>query len=111
MAKDDYHVIVYRILQHLYKQLKEGLPPDVEIIGHESKSCRINEEYWKYIIVSMQEEGLIRGLKKAEDRDEYECTEDALKNIRITPKGIEQLSDSKLTDRVDKLIRDVIKLV
>ncbi|MBR6706286.1 MAG: hypothetical protein IKI84_06370 [Clostridia bacterium] len=111
MAKDDYHVIVYRVLQHLYKQLKEGLPPDKEIIGHEGKACRINEEYWKYIIVSMQEEGLIRGLKKAEGQDEYECTEDTLKNIRITPKGIEQLSDSKLTDRVDKLIRDVIKLV
>ncbi len=111
MAKDDYHVIVYRVLQHLYKQLKAGLPPDKEIIGPEGKACGINEEYWKYIIVSMQEDGLIRGLKKAKGRDEYECTEETLKNIRITPRGIEQLSDSKLTDRVDKLIRDVIKLV
>ena len=111
MARDDYHVIVFRILQHLYKQLKNGLPPDPEIIGARGRACNINEEYWKFIIVTMQEDGLIRGLKKEEGREDYDRLDEQLRNIRITPRGIEQLSDSRLADKVDQLIKGAIKLV
>ena len=32
MAKDDYHVIVFRILSYLYKQLKTGEAPDPDML-------------------------------------------------------------------------------
>ena len=34
MAKDDYQVIVFRVLKYLYKQLKEGLPVEARALCH-----------------------------------------------------------------------------
>ena len=108
MAKDDYFVIVFRILKHLYKQLKAGLPPEPEMLRHDSKTCNVNEAYWRYIVLSMQEEGLIRGLKTGESQMEENPLEDQLANIQITPKGIELLSDNRMSERVDGLIKGAL---
>lgn len=35
MAKDDFHVIVYRILAYLYHRLKNGEPAEPEMIRHD----------------------------------------------------------------------------
>ena len=110
MAKDDYHVIVFRILKYLYKRLKNGLPVEPEMLRHDSSICKINEVYWKYILGSMQEEGLIRGLKKDEDQEEYEHLEEPVAHIQITPKGIMLLSDNRMGERVDQLIKGVVKI-
>ena len=32
-----------------------------------------------------------------------------LKNIQITPKGIDVLSDSRMGERVDQLVKEIIK--
>ena len=56
MAKDDYHVIVFRMLKYLYHQLKDGLPPEPEMLMPDSKIFEINEYYWKYVLRSMMEE-------------------------------------------------------
>lgn len=45
MAKDDYYVIVYKILAYLYIKLKEGNSADIEMIKHDSKLLNINEYY------------------------------------------------------------------
>lgn len=106
MAKDDYQVIVFRILKYLYNQLKNGLPVEAEMLGHDSKTCNINEPYWRYIITSMQEEGLIRGLKT--EADQADC--EHLENVQITPKGIEMLSDNGTAKKVDDLIKGILNV-
>nr|AHF24743.1 hypothetical protein [uncultured bacterium Contig12] len=111
MAKDDYDVIVFRILGYLYKQLKSGQPAEPEMLRHDSKTCNhINEEYWKYVVTNMQEAGLIQGLKKEEGQDEYDRIEEQLKNIRITPKGIGVLSDNPMIERVEKMIKGILNI-
>ncbi len=110
MAKDDYHVVVFRILRYLYMQLKEGKPVDPDMLRCDSKTCQINESYWRYILISMQEEGQIRGLKKGKGQAGYDRLEDQLKDIQITPKGIEILSDSRMNERVDQLVKNILKL-
>ena len=110
MAKDDFDVIQFRILSYLYKQLKSGEPVEPEMIRHDSKNCEINETYWKYILVSMQEEGLIRGLKKGKGSSDYDGIEDQLKKLQITPKGINLLSDNPMVEKVEKLIKGIIKI-
>ena len=110
MAKDDYQVIVFRILKYLYQQLKKGLPVEAEMLGHDSKTCKINEPYWRYIITSMQEEGLIRGLKMGEDPAEGVALEEQLGNVQITPKGIELLSDSGMAEKVDNLLKGILNI-
>lgn len=108
MAKDDYRVVVFRILKYLYFRLKEGLPVEPDMLRHDSKVCQINEFYWRYVVTSMQEEGLIRGLDKGSG--EYDQLQEQLKDIQITPKGIEMLCDSRMNAQVDKLIRGTLHI-
>ena len=110
MAKDDYHVIVFRTLKYLYHQLKQGLPPEPEMLMPDSRVFEINEFYWKYILRSMQEEDLIRGVKTCGDDSGPEPKAETLKDIQITPKGIEFLNDNRMGQRVDQLIRGVLKI-
>ena len=109
MAKDDYHVVVFRILKYLYQQLKKGLPVETEMLLHDSKICNINESYWRYIMTSMQEKGLITGLEKGEG-EPYAPLETQLKDVQITPDGIDLLSDSKMSDKVDQLIKGILSI-
>lgn len=45
MAKDDYFVMVYKILSYLYVQLKSGEDVDEKIISHDSSILQINKRY------------------------------------------------------------------
>ena len=110
MAKDDYFVIIFRVLKYLYKQLKNGEPADPAMLRHDSKIFQVNERYWTYILSNMQEDGLIRGLRRDPDREEYEPLEDQLKDILITPKGIEMLCDSRMSEKVDNLLQGILKI-
>lgn len=76
----------------------------------DSKICQINESYWRYILISMQEEGLIKGLKKGKGQAGYDRLEDQLKDIQITPRGIDVLSDKRMGERVDQLLQGIIKI-
>ena len=110
MAKDDYQVIVFRILKYLYLQLKKGLPVEAEMLRHDSKICKINEPYWRYIITSMQDEGLIKCLSTKAGQADDVPLEDRLGNLQITPKGIEMLSDSRMAEKVDNLLRGILSI-
>ena len=97
MAKDDMHVIVYRILNYLYKQLKKGKPVDLDEIMP-GKKFIIPERYWTYIITELYQLGYIRGIsiKKAGG----ENWTDDMDNIQITYKGIEYLTDDAFMKKV-----------
>ena len=53
MAKDDYFVIVYKILAYLYARLKKGEPVEAEMLMYDGGLFQINREYWVYIIDNM----------------------------------------------------------
>ncbi len=108
MAKDDYHVIVYKILSYLYRQLKKGEPVDPGMIDNKSRICPVNPEYWKFIIVSMLEEGLVRGFE-ADGREDADALRERLGQLRITPKGIDLLHDNSMHDKVNNLIKSGAK--
>ena len=61
MAKDDYFVIVYKILAYLYVQLKNGEDVDLEMISAQGNLFKINERYYSYIIIHLLKEDLIEG--------------------------------------------------
>jgi len=88
MAKDDYHVVVFRILKYLYQRLKKGEPVEPEMLLCDSKVCQVNESYWRYILISMQEEGLIKGLKKGKGQAGYDRLEDQKRPGDIKSPGL-----------------------
>lgn len=101
MAKDDYYVIVCRILAYLYNCLKNGYDVDFEEISFET--LNIKQSYYEYIIKHMVQDGYLEGVKfiSTIGRKTPACDID---DIMITPKGIEFLEDnSKMKKAVEFL--------
>lgn len=92
MTKDDYFVVVCRILSYLYQCLKKGRDIEVRYLKKDSPffGDGLNERYWKYIITNMYKQGFIEGLT-AEKFDNNGIFIGKLENTQITPLGIEYL--------------------
>jgi len=106
MAKDDYYVIVYKILAYLYSQLKKGKEIEPEFLLHDGELFKINYNYWVYIIVNMLDQGYIRGITNAKVANGHYIA-DQLKSVEITPKGIEYLCDNSLMEKAKSFLKDI----
>lgn len=102
MAKDDYFVIVYRILKYLYDCLKKGQKAD--FINLDYEHLEINQYYWKYIIVNMIESGFISEVRIIES-NHGPIIRDI--DICITPVGIEYLFENNLLQKTKKTLKYV----
>nr|DAY48641.1 MAG TPA: YjcQ protein [Caudoviricetes sp.] len=101
MQKDDYFVIVYQVLNYLYKQLKNGKPTVDSHSVVKAINPHIKADYWLYIIHSLFDGQYITG-KEVKHRyigadpviDDYEVTV-----LKITPKGIEYLQSNAMIEK------------
>lgn len=109
MVKDEYYVIVYKILSYLYQCLKLGKKIDEKCIDNDNKYISINLDYWKYIIVKMIDEEYISNVQY----DRTWCGEIIISNLdqaQITPKGIEYLNENSLMEKAKKFLKGQKKL-
>jgi len=108
MAKDDYFVIVYRLLKYLYDCLKRGKPPSPEVLCADFFS--VNEEYWQFILRTLFEDGYVSGLfinsllggKPHATR---------LNQMEITPKGILYLDENSIFKRIRGAVKDIAEII
>ena len=103
MAKDDYFVIVAKILVYLYAKLKgKNKVPAVEYIHPLSKDFPISEDYLNMIIDEMAYHGYIKINRFKAWGGEVVLRD--IDSIRITQEGIEYLRDNstmkKLADTI-----------
>lgn len=61
MAKDDYMVIVYKILSYLYECLKAGKSPDPADYCWNCDMFQIPQAYWESIMEELINNGYIKG--------------------------------------------------
>ena len=106
MAKDDYYVIVYKILAYLYARLKEDEKIDVRLIVHDSSMLDIKKGYWTYIIEHMWKQGFIEGIDVAYGIGDYPEIV-GLEYMKITPDGIGYLLDNNLLAKAKKLLKEM----
>lgn len=106
MAKDDYYVIVYKILAYLYSQLKKGEPIEAEMLEHDGRLFQINEKYWTYIMQNMLDQGFIRGVVQSRAGG-GNYIKGQLSHCEITPLGIDYLCDNSLIERAKQFLKDV----
>ena len=103
MAKDDYFVIVCKILCYLYDCLKSGKTVDVNYLSCKEKQFNVNESYWKYIIENIAKEGYVRGvIVHYMDNETFVHYDE---RIQITPKGIEYLQENSTMKRLLALLK------
>lgn len=97
MARDDMHVIVYRLLSYLYRQLKEGAEVDDRKI--DDAAFGINRSYWAFIMKELREKGYTAGYSViANDHGGFRI--DHLERARITFDGVEYLTDDYFMGKV-----------
>ncbi len=110
MSKDDYFVVVYRILAYLYHCVKNGINPDMEYLTYNTKHFPVCESYWEYIIEHMLEDGYIDGVavSKGLNRDIGRIK---IIDIRITPKGIEYLRDNNNMKKAEEFLKSIKEML
>lgn len=105
MAKDDYYVIVYKILAYLYVQLKSGNPIDEDMLQYNGPLFQINYSYWCYILINMTEQGFITGLQFG-GMGKNKIVK-YLGECEITPAGIDYLCNNGLMQKAIRYLKDI----
>jgi hypothetical protein len=94
MQNDDYFVVVYKVLDYLYRVLKAGEDPDTDLIC--AAYFKVNSKYWSYIFRNLYDDGYITNVKFSNYIDEDEPTAEFDSSICITPKGIKYLFENSI---------------
>lgn len=101
MAKNDYFVIVCRILAYLYACLKSGVTPQEEEIS--PGKLDIEPQYWLYIIENLQNSGYIRGVHIGKLLGGMPTVK--MLNLQITPDGIEFLQENSSVNKAKEFLK------
>ncbi len=107
MAKDDYHVLVYRILAYLYACLKESEKPDLEYLRYGTDKFPIGEAYWHYILRNLCRDGYIEGVSLVPILGLEGDGVKILPCVSITPKGIEYLQDNSKMQMAKNFLKEM----
>ncbi len=102
MAQNDYHVVIFRILNYLYKQLKDGAEIDCKKIS--ANTLEINERYFNYIILELINNNYITGAYPIEVPESNYTKCKITSDINITVKGIEYLTDDLFIDKAKNIL-------
>ena len=107
MAKDDYDVIVYKILLYYYAILKRKILFKRETFEALISKADISNEYLTDILRMMQGDGQIDGARfiKAWGGDSILVSD--LSEISITAAGIRYLNENNVMKRIGKNISDI----
>ena len=117
MAKDDYDVIVFKILTYLYSCIKRKITFNIKVFEAVLSKNNIPDEYLVDILRMMTEEKLIKGLSfiHAWGQD-CVCISD-YDEMKITSNGLRYLSENSKMNEIKKylsgvpgLVADLIKL-
>ena len=107
MARDDYFVIVYKVLTYLYQCLKEGTKVEERLLTHESPYIKVSEKYWNYILWHMQKAELIEGVEFLGNNLGDIPYPLEWNKCRITPNGIAYLSENSLMKKAKDFLKDI----
>lgn len=103
MAKDDYFVLVNKLLRYLYKCLKTGEKARWDIISPNTKDFPVGEEYFSYILSHLLKDGYIEGIAEV-TRIGAPVRFKETSGLRITPDGIAYLEENSVMKRVTEFL-------
>ena len=111
MEKDDYHVIVYRILIYLYACLKEGEKPNLDYLKCGTEDFPVGKDYWQYILFHLFEDGYIEGAAMIPILGETVKSVRLTPGLTITPKGIEYIQENSVMQKAKSFLKDLKEMV
>ena len=102
MAKNDYFVVVYRILTYLYACFQARECPNLSMFGPDA--LQIGQCYWTNIMESMSDDGLIKGIEIIQMPGSSGVK---IVNLKITSAGIEYLLDNGMMEKAKRILLDI----
>lgn len=104
MAKDDYDVLVFKILTYLYRKLKSSYVDDLYLFPL-TDDFPINEEYFLSILEDLSDKKYIKNLniKKAWGGDYVSYD---LSKLAITGDGITYLRDNSRMKKIINIVKE-----
>jgi hypothetical protein len=111
MAKDDYDVIVFKILTYLYACIKRKIAFEDITFMKTISFENISEEYLMDVLDMMQDEGLITGYTSIKAWGGNLIRTSELSDLKITSKGIRYLNDNSKMKEVKNHLAENIGLV
>lgn len=111
MAKDDYNVILYKILVYLYACMKRRIMFDERTFRETISKNAGSDEYLVSILYMAQRDGLIDGLAFQTAWGKTRILPSDLRDAEITSKGIEYLTENSMMQKVGKALRESVDAI
>ena len=111
MAKDDYSVVVFKILTYLFAYLKRKALFDEEVFKQIIDKQNITDEYLTDILRMITEEKLITGLVFTKAWGNTYILASGYCNMEITSLGIRYLNENSAMEKVKQLLKDSTGLI
>lgn len=111
MAKDDYDVVLFKILSYLYGCIKRKYSFDITSFNAVISKQKVNDDYLSSILHMASEEGLVEGLTftHAWGMNYIVCND--YSDMTITAKGIRYLKDNSKMQEVKKYLEEIPGIV
>lgn len=105
LAKNDYFVVMYRLMMYLYNCLKNNQQVDPSKIT--PKYLGINDRYFQYILINLVNDGYLMPDSTYEDMNGLHVME----SIMISPKGIAYLHENSTIAKVKRSVKGLSDIV
>ncbi|WP_338033125.1 YjcQ family protein [Limosilactobacillus alvi] len=105
LAKNDYFVVMYRLMMYLYNCLKNDQQVDLSKIT--SSYLGINERYFQYILTNLVNDGYLMADSTYEDMNGLHVME----SIMISPKGIAYLHENSTIAKVKSSVKGLSDII
>ena len=103
MAKNDYYVIVYKILTYLYECMKAGKRPEAEDFNWNCEMFSIPQSYWTEIMKELSANGYVKGIVEVSALG-GESGVKVSHDVAITMKGVEFLQDNNMMAKAKEFL-------
>ena len=105
LAKNDYFVVMYRLMMYLYNCLKDDQHVDLSKIT--PKYLGFNDRYFQYILINLVNDGYLMDDSTYEDMNGLHVME----SIMISPKGIAYLHENSTIAKVKKSVKGLSDII
>ncbi len=110
MAKDDFHVIAYRILAYLYLCMKEGEKPDCAYLNYGTDDFPIGQSYWYNIWDFLNEDGYVKNVSVVPILGKGNTIK-LHEDVCITPRGIAYMQENSTMGRAKEFLKTLKEII
>lgn len=111
MAKDDYEVIVYRVLVYLYACMKREIMYEEATFQASVRKNVDSDEYFADVLQMIQTEGLIEGLVFVGAWGGDIIMANSFQDAKITPQGIRYLKENAKMKQIGNALKESVDII